>query len=242
MTGYNEAFIIDSETRNKLIEASPKSAEIIRPILRGRDIKKYNAIWSGQYIINAHNGTREKNISPLNIDDYPAVKEHLDKYYYELEKRTDKGITPYHLRNCAYMEDFDREKIVWKIIGHQMAFFIDSDNFIVNNACYILTGKNLKYLLAILNSRVIKWYSYFTNMNKTGIGDMQVGAQNVNLFPVPVLLDAQQKPIVKLIETILKEKNNNIITRNMELQIEKIVYKLYDLTKEETDFIESNLK
>jgi type II restriction/modification system DNA methylase subunit YeeA len=110
LTGCNEAFIIDGKKKNELITADPKSEEIIRPILRGRDIKKYGYEFADLWLINTHNGIKEKGIKPIDINDYPAVKEHLNKYYPELEKRADKGDTPYNLRNCAYMEDFISKK------------------------------------------------------------------------------------------------------------------------------------
>ncbi|MFS2190434.1 Eco57I restriction-modification methylase domain-containing protein, partial [Mucilaginibacter sp. Mucisp84] len=113
LTGYNEAFIIDGTKKNELIAADPKSAEIIRPILRGRDIKRYGSEFADLWIINIHNGLRDKGIKALNIEDYPAIKSHLDKYFYQLQKRADKGDTPYNLRNCAYTEDFFKQKIVW---------------------------------------------------------------------------------------------------------------------------------
>jgi methylase of polypeptide subunit release factors len=106
LTGYNEAFIIDGKKKDELIAEDPKSAEIIRPILRGRDIKRYGYEFADLWLINTHNGIKEKGIKPINIEDYPAIKKHLDKYYPKLEKRADKGDTPYNLRHCAYMEDF----------------------------------------------------------------------------------------------------------------------------------------
>ena len=99
LTGYNEAFIIDTATRDKLVAASPNSAEIIRPILRGRDVEKYRANWQGQYLIASHTGYKDVNgkiIPPINIEKYPAVKEHLDAYWKEISVRQDKGITPYN--------------------------------------------------------------------------------------------------------------------------------------------------
>lgn len=90
--------------RKKLIEQDPKSEEIIRPILRGRDIKKYEYEFADLWLINTHNGIKEKAIKPVDIDKYPAVKKHLDNYITFLSMRADKGVTPYNLRNCAYMD------------------------------------------------------------------------------------------------------------------------------------------
>lgn len=107
-TGYNEAFIITTEKREEILsncqseDERQRTAELIRPILRGRDIKRYGYVDSGLYLINTHNGIRGR-IPRINIDDYPAVKAHLNRYWNKIEKRTDKGDTPYNLRNCAYL-------------------------------------------------------------------------------------------------------------------------------------------
>ena len=128
-TGFNEAFIINGEKRKELIAQDPKSAEIIRPILRGRDIKRYGYEFADLYLINTHNGVKEKGIKRINIEDYPAVKAHLDLFYPQLEKRADQGDTPYNLRNCAYIEDFSKQKIVWKAVGKNLAFSILEGGF-----------------------------------------------------------------------------------------------------------------
>lgn len=120
-----------------------------------------------------------------------------------------------------------------------MAFFIDNDNFIVNNACYILTGNYLEYLVIFLNSSIIKWYSYLTNMNKTGVGDMQIGAQNLVLFPIPIINKSEQKPFLKLLEEILKKKALNEDIKDLEAKANILVYKVYGLSDEEIGFIEA---
>ena len=236
LTGYNEAFIIDGKTKDELIAKSPKSAEIIRPILRGRDIKRYKAEFADLWILNVHNGT--PSTPPININDYPEVKAYLDQFYPALEKRQDKGITPYNLRSCIYTDDFSKQKIVWKIIGNQMAFSIDSNGYIVNNACYILTGSCLEYLLAVMNSKTIKWYSFITNMNKTGVGDVQVGGQNVNLFPIPLLPENEQKPFIELVNKITTDKDGKN-TDVLETEIDNLIYRMYCFTDEEITFIDS---
>jgi len=131
-------------------------------------------------LINTHNGIRGK-LERIHIEDYPAVKAHLDLYWDKISTRADKGDTPYNLRNCAYLEDFFKPKIIWKIIGSRLAFTIDIEGKIVNNACYLLTGDNLMWMLAFMNSSPLIWYSEITNMNKTGVGDAQVGVQNIIL-------------------------------------------------------------
>ena len=191
-TGFNDAFIITTEKRDEILancqteEERIRTDELIRPILRGRDIKRYGYDWADLWIINTHNGIKGK-LPRVDVNEYPAIKAHLDQYWDKISTRADKGDTPYNLRNCAYMEDFYKPKIVWKIIGNRLGFALENKNMILNNACYILTCSDggLEYLEAMLNSNAILWYSFATNMNKTGVGDMQVGAQNINILPIP---------------------------------------------------------
>ena len=226
-TGFNDAFIIDGKKRAELIAQDPKSEKIIRPILRGRDIKRYGYEFADLYLINTHNGVKEKGIKRIDIDDYPAVKTHLDSFYKQLEKRQDKGDTPYNLRNCAYIEDFSKQKIIWKIIGNELAFCIENGNFMINNACYLLTGNHLEYIVAFLNSKPIKWFSLQTNMNKTGVGDMQVGAQNISLFPIPMPKAQYEQEIINLLKISDYQK------------VEKLINEIYHLSEEEKTFLKN---
>ena len=233
LTGYNEAFIIDKAKKEEILanckteEERQRSAEIIRPILRGRDIKRYGYEFADLYLINTHNGVKEKGIKRIDIDDYPAVKTHLDSFYKQLEKRQDKGDTPYNLRNCAYIEDFSKQKIIWKIIGNELAFCIENGNFMINNACYLLTGNHLEYIVAFLNSKPIKWFSLQTNMNKTGVGDMQVGAQNISLFPIPMPKAQYEQEIINLLKISDYQK------------VEKLINEIYHLSEEEKTFLKN---
>ena len=143
-TGFNEAFIISGEKRKELIEQDPKSEEIIRPILRGKDIKRYGYNFADKWLINTHNGVKEKGVKPINIDNYSAVKNHLDKYYPELEKRQDKGDTPYNLRNCAYMEDFDKQKIVYPETTQGAYFVFDEKKMFIDKTCFMLISDKEK--------------------------------------------------------------------------------------------------
>ena len=95
------ALIIDENTKSWIIDEDWKSVDKIRPILRGRDIKRYGYDFADLWLINTHNGVKEKGIKPIDVMNYPAVKKHLSQFYKVLEKRADKGDTPYNLRNCA---------------------------------------------------------------------------------------------------------------------------------------------
>ena len=236
-TGFNDAFIINSEKRDEILskcqtsEERKKTDEIIRPILRGRDIKRYGYVDNGLFLINTHNGIKGR-LARIDINDYPAVKAHLDQYWDKISNRADKGDTPYNLRNCAYMEDFNKPKIIWKIIGSRLAFTIDTHGVMLNNACYILTGNNLTHILGFLNSSPLIWYSEITNMNKTGVGDAQVGAQNIILFPIPSAID---KEVEDIVQQLLNDPSNSKLLRLLSERINSI----YGLSREECDYLEA---
>ena len=199
-TGFNDAFIIDSVKRNEILSACQteeerqRTAEIIRPILRGRDIKRYGYSWSGLWLINTHNGTKE-GLERIHIEDYPSIKEHLDKYWLRLENRADKGDTPYNLRNCAYLDEFSKPKIVWAELSRTgNSFAYSDDGAMVLNTCYILSfndnefhEKELNTLLGFLNSKVALFYLDIVSskLDETGWRWLK---QFVELIPVPVQL------------------------------------------------------
>ena len=159
-TGFNDAFIISTEKRNEILEncssdeERTKTAELIRPILRGRDIKRYGYDWANLWLINTHNGI--KGVKPrIDINDFPAVKAHLDQYWDKISKRADKGDTPYNLRNCAYLDDFNQPKIIFQEIVQESQFLLDSTkHFFCNDTGRIITGAHLYHLLGILNSEL----------------------------------------------------------------------------------------
>jgi hypothetical protein len=197
-TGFNDAFIIDSTKRNKILDACQsederlRTADIIRPILRGRDIKRYGYSWSGLWLINTHNGTRE-GLERIHIEDYPSVKEHLDNYWLSIEKRADKGDTPYNLRNCAYLDEFSKPKIVWAELSRTgNSFAYSEDGAMVLNTCYILSfndndrhERELNTLLGFLNSKIALFYLDIisSKLDETGWRWLK---QFVEQIPVPV--------------------------------------------------------
>ena len=158
-TGFNDAFIITTEKREEILAAcrdedeKTRTAELIRPILRGRDIKRYGYDWANLWLINTHNGVRGR-IPRIDINDYPAVKQHLDKYWDKISSRADKGDTPYNLRNCAYLDDLSKPKIVYREIGVEMDACMVPSDWMINNKLYMITGKHLQHLLNYLNSKI----------------------------------------------------------------------------------------
>jgi len=240
LTGYNEAFIINEKKKEELIAEDPKSAEIIRPILRGKDIKRYGYDFADRWLINTHNGIKEKGIKPVNINDYPAIKKHLDSFWKDIEKRADQGDTPYNLRNCAYMDDFSKQKIVWAELARTgNAFTLDNDGYYVGNTAYILVvnekvNKDVfyKYLLAVLNSKAILFYLDIisTRLDETGWRWLR---QYVELLPIPKLSIEKQKTIRLIVESELK-----IRTNKGQNNIDLFINEIYNFTDEEIQFLE----
>ena len=221
-TGFNDAFIISTEKRNEILdncssdEERTKTAELIRPILRGRDIKRYGYDWANLWLINTHNGI--KGVKPrIDINDYPAVKAHLDQYWDKISKRADKGDTPYNLRNCAYLDDFFKPKIVWarlmRISKSEIDSFprfskADAGYFVVDSLCFF-TGKGIDKLCTFLNSSLATYY-YLKNIAILDNGGMQMRQQYIEEIPCP--------PIESIEDDIS-------------------IYNLFGFTKEEIDFI-----
>ena len=228
-TGYNEAFIISTEKRNEILDncltedERKRTEELIRPILRGRDIKRYGYNWANLWLINTHNGVKGK-YPPIDINDYPAIKQHLDLYWDKISKRDDKGVTPYNLRNCAYLEDFNKPKICYSEIVQSPQFYFDEcEHFMPEATTFIMTGKHLKYLCSLFNSKTI---SYFFKTFYAGGGLGESGYRYKKAFfvhlPIPKY---ESSDLQKIIE--------------VGTEIDTKVYELYGLIEEEIHFIES---
>jgi hypothetical protein len=232
LTGYNEAFIIDNVTRDKLIADSPKSAEIIRPILLGRNIKRYSFEWEGLWIINTHNGIKDKAISRIDVEkDYPVVFDYLSKFKDQLEKRLDKGDHWTNLRNCAYIEDFDKPKVAWGNLALESQFSYVPGNFIINAPSPFFLTENL-YLLAILNSKLGDYYIKQLGISRSG-GYFEYKPMFVEKLPIPQISEEEQRPFKELVESILSNRKKGLDTSSIENLIDEKVFELYHLTNEE---------
>jgi type II restriction/modification system DNA methylase subunit YeeA len=241
-TGLNEAFIIDTETKERLIMKDKKNKEIIKPLLRGRDIKQYYYEFAGLWVINTHNGLKAKNIKPIDAEKkYPFIYNHLLQFMPEIKDRTDQGTHWSNLRNCAYLTEFEKEKIVFTKASQAKSFAYDNKGFYLQNTSYILTGENIKYLLAILNSKLITYA--FLNFYQSGGIEGEITVQAINEIPIPKISDANKTKLDKM-ETLvneiikLKENDKEADVSVQTNKIDKLVYKLYDLTDEEIVLIE----
>ncbi|GAA6888846.1 hypothetical protein AOH238_04090 [Helicobacter pylori] len=257
-TGANEAFIITTEKREEILNACKTQEErkhteaLIKPILRGKDIKKYSYEWAGEWVINTHNGYTSNlkfKIPPIDIEKYPATKAHLDAHWDTIATRSDQGDTPYHLRNCAYLEDFEKEKIVYSEIVQEPRFYLDNGEcelgyFYAEATSFILTGEHLRYLLGMLHSKLIT-FAFKTFYAGGGLGESGYRYKKafIERLPIPKITPQNQELAHKITDgtkQILKakEKDPKANTQQLEKEIDALVYQLYNLTDEEIKIIE----
>ncbi|GAA9325053.1 class I SAM-dependent DNA methyltransferase [Helicobacter pylori] len=257
-TGANEAFIIPTEKREEILNACKTQEErkrteaLIKPILRGKDIKRYSYEWAGEWVINTHNGYTSNlkfKIPPIDIAKYPATKAHLDAHWDTIATRCDQGDTPYHLRNCAYLEDFEKEKIVYGEIVQEPRFYLDNGEcelgyFYAEATSFILTGEHLRYLLGMLHSKLIT-FAFKTFYAGGGLGESGYRYKKafIERLPIPKITPQNQKLAHKITDgakAILeaKEKDPKANTQKLEKEIDALVYQLYNLTDEEIKIIE----
>lgn len=231
LTGCNEAFHIDSQTKRFLIDKDNKNAELIAPLIRGGDVEKYKLIFHDKYIINVHNGIKGK-LNNIRVEEYPYIKEHLDSYIAKLSKRTDKGCTPYNLRNCAYLHELSVPKIIWQAISKNMTFALDSDGkYICDVTSFFMIGEDLPYFLAFLNSKLFNYAIMSIYLEGDTFKSKNAIIQN---FHIPIVTDDIKDKIIELSNMATELNDNDTILK----QIDIIIFKLYNLEFEDIQIID----
>jgi hypothetical protein len=250
-TGYNEAFIIDGTTRNKLIEKSKPTdlSGIIRPILRGRDIKKYGYEFADLWLIyipwhfplhtNSYITGASEEAELEFQQQYPEIYDHLIKYKKELSARNkaETGIRYewYALQRWGanYMDDFSKQKIVWKRVGSIIRFGIDLKGCVTLDSTCFATGNHLKYIVGILNSKLGNLM--LQDSPKTGTGDLLISVQAIEPIKIPYPTFENEEAISNIVDELALNENNEKANK----QLNQVIYTLYGLIKEEIEFIES---
>lgn len=164
-TGFNNAFIIDKSTKERLVSEDPKSEEILKPIIVGDDIRKYELNYRDKYLIGTYIG--------VDIERYPAIKKYLESFKESLEKRWDKGNYYYELRACDYYDQFEKPKIVYPDIAKESRMTFDRDGLYLANTAYFIPTQDL-YLLSLLNSKLI--FNYYKRTAAV-LGDADKGGR-----------------------------------------------------------------
>ncbi|ACX73084.1 conserved hypothetical protein [Methanocaldococcus vulcanius M7] len=248
-TGFNEAFIIDDETRKKLIEEDAKSEELIKPILRGRDIGRYYVEWDKLWMIIIPAGFTKrlfkkdlplKDAEELFKKEYPSIYKHFEPFKYKKGKgkglvdRDDQGDYWWELRPCDYYQEFEKPKIMWQEIVREPSFYLDQSKIYGEATTFIMTSKkmNLKFLLTILNSKLswtaIRFYG-------TNLGDNTARYKKAYIEKIPIRLPNNTKPYEILADYLLflnakedwREKYKELINFFDKEIADSLVYELY---------------
>ena len=250
VTGCNEAFIIDQHKRDELVAADSKSAEIIKPILRGRDIQQYGCEWAGKWVIATFPTIR------INIDHYPAVKKHLLTFGKERLEQTGKKISEGQQSRkktgnkwfetqdpTSYYNEFEKEKIIYSDIVQEPQFYLDSKGYYIETTAFLMTGESIRFLLGILHSKLAT-YAFRSFYAGGGLGNSgyRYKKKFLEQLPIPKISEAQQKPFTDLVDKILaaKAQDSKADTSNLEAEIDQLVYQLYDPTPEEIKIVEES--
>lgn len=239
-TGYNPAFIIDGETRKALIRKDIGNKKLIKPLLQGRNIKKWCFVPTDTFLINTY----------FDIDipeKFPSIFEHLKNHKQALIRRDDQGRDWWNLRACTYYEEFEKEKIIWGLTADKWAFaYDDKKNFLPSNG-YILTSKAIpiKLILAQLNCKLLEFYFEIVGIMTAG-GAYTLKYETVIDLPLKYNTKYDAK-IVNCVDQILvltkdsqclEDSDKQTKIQRLEEEIDNLVYELYGLTTKEIEIIE----
>ena len=200
-TALNDAFFVDEETKDQLIAQDPKSAELIKPIYEGKDLQKWSNQPLQKYLICTHNGY--ESFPAVDVEQYPAIKTHLQGFEPKLSGRYDKGNTPYNLRNCAYQGLFYQPKIIWGNLQNSNKFSFDESGTVISAPACMLPTSN-KALLAVLNSTIVWKFLTSICVVRNG-GYIEVKPQYFEQIPIPEIPEGH--PLNELTDSILGTNN-----------------------------------
>ena len=250
LTGYNDAFIISSQKRDEILysyideEERKRTEELIRPILRGRDIKRYGYKFDDQYIIATFPSRQ------YNIDDYPALKEFLLSFGIERLEQTgkeyiidDEKVKARKKTNnkwfetqdsISYWDEFSRPKIIWKRVGSIIRFSYDEKGlFGLDSTCFA-TGNHIQYLCCVLNSSM--GHYLLNGAPRTGTGDLLISVQAVEHVRVPVIDDSDEA-----FSLLIKRFINNP-SIELDDEIDNVIFDLYGLSPDEREYVVNNYR
>ena len=247
LTGYNDAFIISSEKREEILDncrsqdERQRTEEIIRPILRGRDIKRYSYQYAGLYLISTFPA------KGYEIDDYPAVKDYLLRFGIERLEQTGKEYIINGERvkarkktsnkwyetqdSISYWDEFSKPKIIWKRVGSIIRFSYDTTGILGLDSTCFATGESIQYICCVLNSPM--GHYLLNGAPRTGTGDLLISVQAVEPLRFPLISDNQKIIFKELLDKI-------ILGKQVDNEINRLIFDLYGLSEEERAYIIEN--
>ena len=241
LTGYNAAFLVDDATQQALVDEDPRSADLLKPILRGRDIRPYRAQWAGLWLIATFPSVG------VQIDEYPAIKRHLLNHGKARLEQSGKALTGglrarkrtphrwYELQDtCAYHAEFGCEKLFWMDISPEARFAHSESEVYCNNTVYLMTGSYLKYLAVILNSRLTSWY-VSRIARTTGLGLPRWESFTVEQVRIPHVSDETRATFELAFDHAVSQSFDLDAVRQEQSQL---VNSLYGLSRSEVKTLE----
>ena len=246
LTGYNKAFVIDEETKTKLIAEDPNSMDVIKPLIVGRDVKRFRIKYGNMYILYLP--------WEFDIEKYPAIKSHMLQFKDKLANRTEVKngrINWWVLRRYApnYYHEFEMPKIIYPEIGERLYATYSEEPYYMNNKCFMITeaSVNLKYLSALLSSKVLDFFFRLSGYNLKNKGIVLL-KMYIEKLPIPIISTEEQQEFIDIVDELLKinsqiEDNENLIDEfnYLDNKLEKMIYRLYGLSDEEEKIIEEYL-
>lgn len=263
LTGCNEAFLVDTQTKDMLSNIN-YSDEVFKKLLRGKDINRYRHDWDDLWLIKLDSGWTDDNRGtkdPVSFfsSRYPKIFSYMLQLGNDMKDgrikvkgkglfdRGDQGDYWWELRDCAYYDKFENTKIIWADIATSGSFQYDTDGFYINNTAYMITGNHLEYLIGVLNSKIFDFYFRLISSGLSGQASRGFKAF-IERFPVPDPADPSVrnqigKLALKIVDIKKKldfDKNNDLQRHEMDVseQINQLVYKVYGLTKSEILLVE----
>ena len=222
LTGFNDAFIITTETRQEILnncdtdDERIRTDKLIKPILRGRDIVRNGYDWANLWLINTHNGYND--VPRIDINKYPSIKKHLAKYWNKISARSDKGDTPFNLRNCAYINEFEKPKVIYPETTKGARFVFDESGIFIDKTCFMLISDAALYLQKTLSSKLFE-VAYNKMFSSVELVNHTYQYNKHALLKLPIINDADA---IKQLTSIDDEQ-----------QIDIFIYHLYGLTYDE---------
>ncbi|MHB8630214.1 MAG: TaqI-like C-terminal specificity domain-containing protein [Aggregatilineales bacterium] len=252
ITGLNEAFVIDQAAFNRLIAEDSKSAEVVKPWLRGQDLKRWRTESAGLYAIAIQNsGDRDANNAWANAPTediarqifearYPAIHDHLSRFEQKLRPRQDQGRFWWELRACAYYSEFEKPKITWGNLAQGPQFAFDIDHLFVGAPANMISdgSDELLYLIGILNSSITDYLIKSLGAERQG-GYMEYKPMYVSQIPIPTVVPTLRMDIESVVRELLNAYGQGPQVAELELQLKALAYRAYGLTEAEIHLIEA---
>jgi len=255
LTGFNEAYLIDAQTKDKLVAADPKSASLFKKYLRGQDIDRWQAEWTGLWMLALKSSGNHSwpwseagdKAETVFATTYPAIYAHLNQNRDALVKRQDQGENWWELRACAYWAQFDKAKIMYQEIQYHPCYMLDTSGILANNKVFFLPTNDL-YVLAVLNSPLLCWHNwrYLPHMKDEALTPVGFMMEELPIAQPTDEIHADAETAVRRLIDITAEQQAGrramLDWLRLEFGIEKPSQKLQDVARLDADALAAEVK